>query len=248
MIRQFKSALMVNPECFGVVEQLESLFRCWDDLCQQHGVRSQAGVAYTIYTPCNSHWGAIDATRRAWWGESKPTSTFLVTNTLPDGRQWGNAKVAMEVVGIAGDCEKRRLYLYTPNNILTYCHAKVVEDDHEKIVFFSGVVALGSAWKDQDRPDVGVDSWVISPELDHQVYYCLRYIEELCRKAEIEPKDVRHIDIFFQRSADPSIVVKQVKERYSAADLFLRAVDGFFRDFKDPILVEIRPHAVAWKE
>jgi len=243
----FESGLLVYSESDAVIEQLEMIFQVWDTLCTKYGCRSQSGVAYTVYTRNGSYWDAIDAVRRAWWGESKPTSTSLVTNRLPDGRNWGKDKIAMEAVGVTGECEKREIYLDSPSNVSTYCHAKVVEDKTSKRVFFSGVVALGSCWKDQ--PGGEVDMWVISRDIDVQVHYCLRNIEGLCRKAEVTKQGVKKMDIFHDRSLDTAktaTIVAQVRESYPNADLFLRPVDGF-RDFKTPILVEIRPHAVVWK-
>lgn len=204
-------------------------------------------VAYTFYAPnIKKHWAAVDEVRRNWWGDSKPTSTFLELPRMPNGGPWGNAKVAIEVVTVIGEVAVTNLYLnekqFKSNS--SYCHAKVVETAESKEVFFSGMSAIAGNPKNGYR--------ILGEGLIEQAHFALMYCRELCEKTDITWDQVNHVDVFYVPPYLPKYVVGQI-----LAETVDEKVFGFFpkasislipvTGLKPGLLVEIRPHARQWK-
>lgn len=224
-------------------EQLDFLFRLWEERLDTAASQEVTNsVAFTFWTPSAAqYWKSINGARKKWWLDSCPTSTFIELKTRPDGRPWGNAVVAMEAVAVIGDeLDKRQsFYLDGVVNQPDYCHAKLLHFPDRRELFFSGVVALTETAAGELK--------ILGPNnLWEQLGVCVEKIEELCKKAEMPKGKITSLEVFLPEKYYKFAggVIEQLLRRVKAPEITCRQVNGLFMP---GLLVEIRPHAVAWK-
>lgn len=228
-------------------QQIREHFALLDRLFKEEEVMHKNGICQAAFTfvtnNLKEHWEIVDRVRKEYWGDEKPTSTFIETARRPDNRPWGNSAIAFEPVIYYNPLAVTDYYLETTDENrfpeAAYCHAKKVETDDSFELYFSGMCGVAG------DPESETGIRIVADTIYQQANTALMYCRQLCEQAGVTHQHIHKVDIFYCQNYEPARIVEQAHYFFREARINVIPVTALFMP---GVFVEIRPHATIWKK